>query len=121
MCASVTDRAYEEEPECIECEQSIGLSDHLLTARQILPSTSVISPQPSTSRFAISSQEILPYSKVGKRKTTKWGNKKGKTMVTTDTPNKNEIKMQTKLREEKKKIQEERKIKKTLFTKISLE
>jgi hypothetical protein len=38
-------------------------------------------------------------------------------MIATDTPNKNEIEAQTKLREEKKKIKDERKIKKALFPK----
>lgn len=118
LCASVTDRPYEEELGYIESENPAGPSGQPPTESDVLPSTSIVSPVqgPSTSGFAVSPQDILPYPKAGKRKLTNRGKKKGKTMVATDTPNKNEIEIQTKKREEKKKLKEERKVKKALFT-----
>lgn len=123
LCASVTDRPYEDEPDLEKNEASTSTEDTThLSENQVIsnpsPSTSgglghaasVNLERHSTSGgFAVSPENILPYPKAGKRKITNRGRQKGKTMIAIDTPNKNDIEEKHRQREEKKRIREEKK------------
>lgn len=74
--------------------------------------------QPQTSNaFVVSPENILPYPKANQRKTDGvQKRKRGRTMVATDTPNKNEIEASYLAKIEKKnRVEEKKKVRKSLF------
>lgn len=61
------------------------------------------------SRFSVSPVQVLPYPKAGQRNTKTKGRKKLKSAIITDTPVKNDIQEQLRIRQENKKENEEKK------------
>lgn len=121
LCSAITDRPnpeIETVPDAAEIAQpatlQVGLPHEQRSTTHTGPD--VVS-RPSTSAstsFCVSPETLLPYPKAGPRKDNKKGRKKGKTMIATDTPNKLEIEMKHREREEKKRKKEER-ARKALF------
>ena len=115
LCSSITDRPNPKEKQVTHSPNILieQLSDSVPS-----PSTS-FAQSSGSGGFRVSPEDILPYPKAGERKMTNRGRRKGKTMILTDTPNRNEIQAKHKEREEKKqKKKGKTRVRKALFRPI---
>ena len=95
--ASVTDRPFEE-----EVDETNNIHDTSRPSTFIATGLNFVEANPSSVFTICSPEKVLPYPKAGKRKQKVAGKKKVKTMLATDSPNRQEIERKRQKKKRKK-------------------